>query len=250
MIQAILFYLPRLLWTLISQRSGLNVATVTSSAMECHRYRHPDPDTRDRILRYMVKQMGGYLLEQIRTCRGCHLLSHYLIIKMLYVANALGQLLLLDAFLDKMFSMYGLRFLLRIFDGQPQNMTSSARFPSTVLCDFTVRQSGNIHRHTVQCSLPMNFLNEGLFVTVWVWLALMTVVTIYSLLRWMRVGCGTNARVLYIKSCLLGMGKIQEDSEQKQSVGGFVQQYLGRDGALVIRLVADNSSELIGKCYS
>lgn len=52
---------------------------------------------------------------------GNYLISAYLLVKCLYVANAVGQLFLLDAMLGIDYHMYGLRVVQKLFRGKVPN---------------------------------------------------------------------------------------------------------------------------------
>ena len=62
--QAVIFYLPRGLWRLLSNKSGVAVATITDAAIECQR--KPDSEAKDKVMKYMVNHMGQYLKEANR----------------------------------------------------------------------------------------------------------------------------------------------------------------------------------------
>jgi hypothetical protein len=52
-------------------------------------------------------------------------------------------------------------------------------------CNFAVRNlADNIHTYTVQCSLPINLFNEKIFLIIWFWLYLTTVVTLFGFIYW------------------------------------------------------------------
>ncbi len=252
--QAVLFYMPRPLWRLFNRKSGIAVSTITDAALECQR--KPDPESRDRTIRYMVKQMGRFLLELNRnhmmstTCKslwysvyGNYLVLLYLLIKAVYIANVVGQLFMLNAFLDTNFNMYGFHVMKKMSRGE--EWTSSETFPRVTLCDFKIRVLGNIQRYTVQCSLHMNLFNEIIFIFVWFWFVFVAAVTAGSLLMWIFTSFYVPHTRKYIKSRLVAMEKIQHMSKNRDDLNEFVELYLRRDGAFIIRMVARNASDLI-----
>ena len=159
--EAIMFYLPRALWLVFSKKSGMAVCTITDAAIE--RQRKSDPDSTDKIMRYMIKHMGRFLLELSRdvlnatNCRsfwltlyGNYLISLYVVIKLVYIGNVIVQVMLLNAFLGTDYHNYGFEVLRKMVAGE--NWTTSDRFPRVTMCDFKIRTLGidNIHRYTVR----------------------------------------------------------------------------------------------------
>jgi len=93
-----------------------------------------------QAIRYVVNQMDRYLLAQREYRTGCmvrikhfiaklcclvggklygnYLISGYMAVKLLYVANAVSQLFLLDSFLRIDYPMYGLRVVEQLIRGQ------------------------------------------------------------------------------------------------------------------------------------
>lgn len=93
---------------------------------------------------------------------GNYLAATYLLIKLLYAANAIGQLFLLNVLLRQDYHLYGF-YTIRYFllGGEGAKFPEPHYFPKQTLCDFKVRQFGvNIHKHTIQCVLPINLFNE------------------------------------------------------------------------------------------
>ena len=113
---------------------------------------------------------------------GTYLVSLYLFVKLCYLFNVLTQLFMLDTFLGTDFHLYGFYALHSMLSAA--EWPGSSRFPHSTMCDFRIRQLGNLQRYTVQCVLPINFYNEKIYLLIWFWLVVVTLVTAYSLLLW------------------------------------------------------------------
>ncbi|ELU16070.1 hypothetical protein CAPTEDRAFT_114804 [Capitella teleta] len=251
--QAVLFYLPRPLWRLFNKKSGMAVSTITDAAIECQR--KTESEGADKTMRYMVKHMGRFLLELSRNhlmankfksfwwaLYGNYLVILYMIIKLLYITNVIGQLFLLNAFLGTDYHLYGIDVLRRI--ARNENWTTSDRFPRVAMCDFKIRVLGNIHRFTVQCSLPMNLFNEIIFIFLWFWFVFVAAATVGSLLMWLASSLYFPYQMKWVKSRLIAMEKIKHETK-KERITKFVCLFLRRDGIFILRMVAKNSSDVI-----
>ena len=251
--QAVLFYLPRALWMLFNKKSGIAVSTITDAAIECQR--KADPDARDKTLRYMVKHMGRFLREVSRKYTlysrwkvmwwriyGNYLAWLYLLIKIIYIANIFGQILLLNHFLGTSYYMYGFDVLERLVAGV--DISVSHRFPRVTMCDFKIRLLGNVHRYTVQCALPVNLFNEKLFIFLWFWMIFVAIATAGSFVCWLCRAVYVPGQEKYIRARLIAMDKVVE-GQQKEFMHSFVHRYLRRDGIFIVRLVGKNASDLI-----
>ncbi|KAI0240155.1 Innexin unc-9, partial [Lamellibrachia satsuma] len=253
--QAVLFYLPRPIWRLFSKKSGIAVSTITDAAIECQR--KSDADSRDKTIRYMTKHMGRFLLEMSRNeivaprrCKGFlwgiygnYLIVLYIFIKLVYILNVVVQIFLLNVFLGMDYSWYGFNVFSRMLRGV--EWTTSDRFPRVTLCDFQIRELGNINRYTVQCSLPVNLFNEKIFIFLWFWFAFVAFATTGSLVMWLGSSFVMPNQVRYIKARLISMETIRYKSKEAKEVDRFVRCYLRRDGLFLIRLVSKNASDII-----
>lgn len=233
--------------------AGIAVHTLTDLAIE--RQRKTKRDEADNMMAYLVKQMGRFLLGLSRDATnteqkfkrfwlaiyGNYLITLYLLIKLVYVANAFGQIYVINAFLGSRdfhsgFTMYGYEVLWRLFHGE--SWTTSDRFPRVTLCDFKLRVLGSVNRYTVQCALPMNLLNEIFFIFIWFWLVAVGLSTLASFLLWFFRSLFMGCHVRYIRNRLTAMGK----DKTKISLDKFVSDYLRRDGCFIVRLISNNTS--------
>ena len=57
-------------------------------------------------------------------------------------------------------------------------------FPRVTKCTFhKYGPSGDIQRHDAQCVLPINILNEKIYVFLWFWFIILTILTIFDMLH-------------------------------------------------------------------
>lgn len=220
-------------------------------------------ETREKTLRYTVHIIDRFLMAHMDRRTGClvrfkHLLSKhcfliygrfygnyltftYIMVKMLYCINAVGQLFLLDVVLGYDFHLFGLRVMQHVIRGEEWT-ASSERFPKVTLCDFKVRQNTNVHRYTVQCVLPINMFNEKIFTIVWFLFLFVALVTVISLIHWFSKSIYWPGQMSYVTHQLSAMDSVHRETV---FIKKFTENYLRRDGLFLIRLISKNAGELI-----
>ncbi len=112
------------------------------------------------FFRYNVRRrVGSILCCAFGRHSGNYLALTYVFVKLLYIANAIGQLFLLNIFMGRGFSFIGIESFKRWFYGQDMEIVE--RFPRISMCKFVIRTLGdNIQPFDVQCLLPINIYNE------------------------------------------------------------------------------------------
>ena len=183
---------------------------------------------------------GDNKLIQLWKYYGNYLFMMYVIVKLIYILNILLQLHLLNLFLGMDYHMYGFQVMSKMFAGQ--NWSTSDKFPRVTLCDFSIRVLGNMHKYTVQCSLPMNLFNEIIFIFIWFWFFFVGVVSVCSLLLWLKASVYMPTQRKEIKRRLMAKDMIEHD---QKLVKKFVYEYLKRDGCFILKLVTRNASDLV-----
>ena len=121
-----------------------------------------------------------------------------LISQSLYLINVIMQIYFTNVFLGYEFTTYGAsaRSFLEQGMGREYHSTDDGRvdpmarvFPRVTKCTFhKYGPSGQIQRHDAQCILPINILNEKIFVFLWFWFIILAVMTAIDLLhKWSQV---------------------------------------------------------------
>lgn len=164
--QAALFYFPKLVWNNVE--GGLMKSI--SSGLNTTLYREEDVgDRKSVVLDYIVTHIrmhNGYVFK-------------YWLCELFCLVNVILQMYLIDAFLGNQFLTYGTQVI------EYSNMDQDERvdpmvhvFPRMTKCTFhKFGHSGTIERHDAFCLLPLNILNEKIFILQWFWFVILAVVT-------------------------------------------------------------------------
>ena len=95
-----------------------------------------------------------------------------LVIDMLYLINLGFNIYFINVFLGFEFTTFGIdvvRFINEDFEYRTDPMTKV--FPRVTKCSFyTYGASGTIENHDAMCVLPINIVNEKIYVFIWFWL--------------------------------------------------------------------------------
>ena len=124
---AALTTIPFFIWRFLNLRSGIDVAALMEAASQCQESSYTE--VREKTLRYVINNIDKYLLTQREYGKGCYvrikeiiakycfiiggkrhgnyLTVAYLIVKICYLGNIVGQLFLLDHFLGIDYHLYG-----------------------------------------------------------------------------------------------------------------------------------------------
>ena len=259
--QALLFYLPCFLWRSFYSRSGIDIGNVIEAACTIENCKNAEKketslkmmtNAFDLYLGSKLKRVGNGLLDKSRvlaqnTCcvffqrrYGNYIVMLFSVTKVIYIVNSICQLFLLNVFLGTDYNVYGFEVMYDL--ANTRDWKPSPRFPRVTICDFKTRRVGNIHRYSLQCVLPINLFNEKIFIVIWFWLVVISIISCITLISWFMKLRVDN--VTYIKSLLHTMDRFQ-DGVDKELLHVFVERYLRMDGVFLVRLVSANSNSIV-----
>lgn len=167
--QAACFYAPRYIWKLFENNRlrtvllGMDMPIVT------------DADKRRQVL-----------IKYFRTNLGAHKVYYlsYVICETLAFMNVIVQMYLVDGFLGGEFSTYGSKVLaFTDWDDAVRFDPMIKVFPRLTKCTFhRYGSSGDVQKHDAMCILPINIINEKIYICVWFWFYALAVVTFCSMI--------------------------------------------------------------------
>jgi hypothetical protein len=200
----------------------------------------------------------------------------YLFSKLLYIANVIGQLFLLNSVLGTRYNTFGMEMLLSMVADHDWRNAPVVAFPRVTMCDLKVRRLGNVHRYTVQCVLPINLYNEKMYIFLWFWMLFVATLTCLSFVVWLLRCLLRSDRIRYVKNHLKAAGRLQGDQLQpiyrptteegrglidsesvhvsrgdeeneriiNEQVAAFCDDFMRQDGVFLMRLIGHNTNNI------
>ena len=166
-LQGVLFYLPHWLWKLYE---GGRIRNLTDGSRgqkigaEGERKTH-------------CSALFRYLVETMR----CHrnLIHVHVMCEILNFVNVVGNIYFINRFLNGVFLDYGTRVLgLSNEDQEERNDPMIEIFPRMTKCNLNYYgSSGTIQKVDALCLLPLNIVNEKIYIFLWFWLIFLAVVS-------------------------------------------------------------------------
>ncbi|CAF0807425.1 unnamed protein product [Adineta steineri] len=265
-IMMMLFYIPGFIWRKLNRNCGIDTKAITnimSGMDQLNSENRKDPMISlakhiDKALTYQRDYHHGFIYSTWKrfSCLICctvgqrsgnYLAFGYILVKLLYITNAIGQLFLLNIFMGSKFHLYGLEILQKWFYGQ--DIESLERFPRITMCRFSIRTLGdNIHPYEVQCLLPVNIYNEKIFLVIWFWLAFVSIGSIYGLIKWFRyftLKSRKNFIRRYLKANGIDYHSRHTANYDNEMLRTFVDSYCRQDGILLLRIITANMNNVI-----
>ena len=148
------------------------------------------------------EELATYIVETRGT--HCEWSLQLFFTSVLYLINVIGQIFFTDCFLGFEFAKYGVStasfleeevstslrtlvisrvFYVYVFQSSNRVDPMSRVFPRMTKCTFKkYGPSGTIQNHDAQCVLPINIINEKIYVFLWFWFCILTVITILNVL--------------------------------------------------------------------
>lgn len=253
-LQALMFYLPSAIWKLLNWQSGIHISDLVSTALNCL---DDDEEKRKEKVIQLAKhidltivkqrsQKSGLIVRAKRllfrvlfcgyTKTGNYLTMMYLGIKLLFIANVVGQFFLLNNFLGTDYKFYGWEVLSDLINNRDWHHTG--HFPRVTLCDFDIRVLGNMHPRTLQCVLVVNLFNEKAYIFLWFLLVFVAIITIVDAIAWFLWTLLSKRRYATIKKYVTPTSRVE-----RRMLRNFLEDHLRADGAFVLRIISKNAGD-------
>jgi len=165
-LQSLMFYTPHLFY---KWAEAGKVKNVLGSLNLFVLNRETRSGAEDELAKWFVESLG------IHNVWGLTIL----LAQSLYLINVIGQIVFTDMFLGYEFSTYGVSVagFLEV-ESKERADPMSMVFPRVTKCTFhKFGPTGSLQRHDAQCILPINILNEKIYVFLWFWFIFLAILT-------------------------------------------------------------------------
>ncbi|KAI1718647.1 innexin domain-containing protein [Ditylenchus destructor] len=228
LIQAFFFAAPVIFWRcfdVFTSRMNLQeILAMAKDAASCSK----EMGRAERIT--IANQLGAILGQKYgedtkccKSVRRCVSQSSftfaYFVTKLLFIINCGVQMCMMSHYLAKNDLLFVYSTLNALVQGG--SWADTHLFPRVTMCDIPVRQAtGNhIQKYTVQCVLAGNMLNEKVFIAMWLWMSLLTLITTVNLIMWLsRVGCKMSRSDILKRLLILSVSRLYPDTPSKKAI--------------------------------
>jgi len=240
--QALLFYIPRYLWK--TWEAGKMKMLVLD--LNCPIIADETKNERKALLvDYFSANLHNHNFYAIR----------FFICEILNFVNVVGQIYFMDFFLGGEFTTYG-KDVIAMTELEPEDRTDPMAkvFPKVTKCTFhKFGPSGTVQTYDGLCVLPLNIVNEKIYVFLWFWFIILSVISGIALLYRIAVVMGSQARVYLLRAqARLATRREVEIVAQKCQIGDwFVLLLLGKniDPLVYKELITDLAQKFEGKTH-
>lgn len=265
-LQAILYYLPRIFWSIFTyNRTGTDLQNLVRTANSITR---EDGEKRQKMVQHISRTLelllfsrreyrggSGDIINRLRRSslfpgkrHGNNLVYVYLFVKILYAFIGVCQLYMMYIFLRfdsrEGYLFFGFRVLNDIIKGKP--WTETQVFPRVGMCRHTLQHVGASNRLFAQCVLPINMLNEKIYVFLFFFLGAVVWITLISIPLWI-VRMGIKKRQRHFVRRFLKIADLYDRDDPKMAllVDRFISEFLRQDGHFILRMISMNAGDLI-----
>jgi len=218
--QAILFYIPRFLWKiweggkLSMLVSGLNLPIISPEAKK---------ERKEVLVNYFTENRRNHNFYALR----------FFACEFLNLVNVIFQIWFMDFFLGGEFSTYGSEVLAMTELAHEHRRDPMARvFPKVTKCTFhKFGPSGSVQKFDGICVLPLNIINEKIYVFLWFWflgLAAVSAVQMFYRVMVIMVPC-LRATLLKVRARMVPHYKVSEVCRQARLGDWFLLYQLGKN---------------------
>lgn len=238
--QAMLFYIPRYLWkTWEGGRIKMLVLDLNCPIVneDCK------ADRKKLLVDYFKSNLK---LQNFYAFR-------FFICEFLNFVNVVGQIFFMDLFLDGEFSTYG-SDVIKFTEMEPEEREDPMAkvFPKVTKCTFhKYGPSGSVQKFDGLCVLPLNIVNEKIYVFLWFWFVILSILSGISLIYRVAVVMGPKLRLYLLRArCRLAENIHVETIAKRCQIGDwFVLYQLGKniDPLIFKEVICELSESLQGK---
>ncbi|KJH51079.1 putative innexin-3 [Dictyocaulus viviparus] len=237
---AFCFYLPHIYWRSVNWWSGIQLRAIIKACCELPK---EDVTKREAAIEKIASHIYRTTQRRYKNFGGIYqylmregwLSKNYIFMKFMFIVNIVLQTVILHIFLG---FNWGDLFLLKL--GFNTDWKATGLFPRSTMCDFEVRNKGNLQRYSVQCVLSLNMFNEKIFLVLFYWLIFLFIVTVVNFMLWIKKLYSRADQLNFIYRMLESSG-IQRRKQIFVKKFERFESSVNDDLIVILRLISSNA---------
>lgn len=204
-LQGLMFYMPYYFWKVFENK---HIQNITKDLRD----KPLIPGVRTAECELLVKYVAGTIHTHKMYA------AKYFFCNILNLANVIGQMFLINKFLGGAFLEYGPE-VWKWSQAGPEVRTDPLIevFPRVTKCTFRkFGFTGTIERHDVMCLLPVNVINEKIYITLWFWIACLSLISVLYVIYMFAVIAIPSVRRILLEQKLKNRTKRELDLLMKR----------------------------------
>lgn len=261
-LQAVAYYIPGLIWRIFTyNRTGIDLKNLIKVAKNVD---IKDVENRKKSIQHLasslevllfnrreMKEFKDGLRTKIRQAlpgkrHGNKLIYFYLLIKILYILIGMAQLCFTYVFLrldqNEGYFFFGYRILNNIMAGK--SWTETLIFPRMGICRHAVHVVSATQKVFAQCLLPINMVNEKIYIFLYFFLSGVVIITIFSIPLWLFRIAPFRQRHFVKRFFRMADLYDRNDCELKELIKRFIHEFLRQDGHFLLRMLSMNVGDI------
>lgn len=170
----------------------------------------------------------------------------YVSVKVIFIVVACLQIVIMKYFIGNVGFTFGWDILKSLINGDDWKKTDL--FPRISGCDVTIRRNGQPIQYSFLCALPINMLNEKIYIFLWFWMLLCICFTFLSLLQWMYKLLSIKQKKRLICKLLIAERGEEGFQDDQAKIEIFINSFLRIDGVFIIEMITLKHGNVITSC--
>ena len=184
LLQAILFYIPRIVWQKLEGGKLRSLVKDLDRGLEVEKIEKQ-------------KEMLDYLYDNVRTHD--YWAYCYFFCELMALMNVILQIFIINKILKGVFLTFGFDVVAFLLKGSDDQLDPKLfAFPMMTKCTFHMFSGAELDKFDSLCMLPLNVINEKIFLFLWLWFFILVLLTILILICRIVTALSPDVRVFLL----------------------------------------------------
>ena len=241
---------PRYIWRICCGSIGVDISHIIRMTSSVFSYRDIKKKNIKNYLIFVIKQMNNHCCSRNKSnaspiissnTRFVPIIVVYIFIKLIYIGVAIGEIFLIQIFLQMKTFYFPIKMLTDFSKGK--TWSDTGQFPVVTWCRVMVRENTDLYYRNIQCTLPSNVIYEKLSLGIWFSLVIGIFMMVINIFYWIYQIAIRSGQSKFIRRELIFIIDVNKQ-ESKLQIKHFMKDFLAIDGLFLLHILKQNMDNL------